>query len=192
MNALTTSLFFALTTAGLAQQPKPQVDFNRDVKPLFAKYCYECHSVGKKEKAGFVFDKPERLIKSMGQGQIIVPGKVQESDLIAIVQGAQGKKKMPPDESLSPQEVQVLSTWIKEGASLPGLDVAAKVKAEKRERPKQFMNWTSAEGRSIKATFEGMEADTVLLKVEDGTVYRVPLQKLNLAGQFQARQLAAD
>jgi hypothetical protein len=97
---------------------------------------------------------------------------------------------MPPE--LAPKEVEVLSSWIKEGANLPGLDVAAKMKAEKRGRPKQLMNWTNAEGRSIKATFEGMEADTVLLKVEDGRVYRVPLQKLNLAGQFQARQLAQD
>jgi hypothetical protein len=181
---------FLIATPVLAQLSKPAVDFNRDVKPIFAKHCYECHSDGKKEKAGFVFDKVSRLEKSVGPGQIIVPGEVDESDLIPIVLGANGKRKMPPDDSLSDKEVATLKAWIQEGANLPGVDIAAKMKTQQKARPKLPMNWTSADGKVIKATFEGMEADSVLLKVGDGTVYKVPLKKLNLAGQFQARQLA--
>jgi hypothetical protein len=68
MNHLTTNIFLALASGAFAQQPKVHVDFDREVKPIFAKYCYECHSAGKKEKAGFVFDKLDRLIKNIGQG----------------------------------------------------------------------------------------------------------------------------
>jgi len=35
-----------------------------------------------------------------------------------------------------------------------------------------------------------MEGETVLLKTEDGKFYKYPLANLNLAGQFQAKQLA--
>jgi hypothetical protein len=183
-------LLLSLPLVATAQLSKPAVDFNKDVKPIFAKHCYECHSDGKKEKAGFVFDKVSRLEKSVGPGQIIVPGEVDESDLIPIVLGADGKRKMPPDGELSSKEVETLKAWIAEGAKLPGVDVAAKMNATKKSRPALPMNWTSADGKTIRASFEGMEGEAVLLKMADGTVYKVPLDKLNLAGRFQAKQLA--
>jgi hypothetical protein len=184
------AILLCLGTSAAAQLSKPPVDFNKDVKPIFAKHCYECHSDGKKEKAGFVFDNVVRLEKSIGPGQIIVPGEVDESDLIPIVLGADGKRQMPPDGGLSDKEVETLKAWIAEGASLPGIDIAAKMASQKKASPKLPMRWTSMEGKVIVATFEGMDADSVLLKIKDGTVYKVPLKKLNLAGQFQARQQA--
>lgn len=177
-----------------AQLPgAPTIDFNKHIKPIFAKHCYECHSEArKKEKAGFVFDNVKRLANDVGDGRIIVPKDISGSDLLFIVSEAEGKRAMPPDgkERLNAKEIEALKTWIQEGANLPGIDIAAKMAAEKRERPKQLMNWTNTKGKSIKATFEGMEGDNVLLRTVDGTVYKVPINTLNPAGRVQAQMQA--
>ncbi len=186
---------FLLLVPGLlrAQQGAPTVDFKKDVQPIFAKYCYQCHSVQKKkEKAGFVFDDVQRLSHDVGEGRIIVPGKVEDSDLIPIVLGVDGKKEMPPEgPKLSNAEVMKLRTWISEGASLPGIDIAAKMAALKRQRPHEVMNWTSKDGKVIKATFEGLQGEFVMLRMQtDNKVYKVPLTRLNPAGQIQAKMQA--
>ena len=82
MIRLLSLVFIALPA--FAQLPgKPTIDFNRHIRPIFAKHCYECHSVSKKkEKAGFVFDDVKRLANDVGPGRIIVPKAVDESDLI--------------------------------------------------------------------------------------------------------------
>jgi mono/diheme cytochrome c family protein len=179
----------------LAQLPgAPTVDFNKHVKPIFATHCYECHSEArKKEKAGFVFDNVKRLANDVGDGRIIVPKKISESDLLYIVSEAEGKRAMPPDgkDRLSAKEVATLRTWIEEGANLPGIDIAAKMAAEKRERPKQLMNWTNMKGKKLRATYERIDGDNVLLKNEEGVVFKVPLSTLNPAGRIQA-QMQAD
>jgi hypothetical protein len=194
MIRLLLSLLVLISVPALAQLPgKPTIDFNRHIKPIFAKHCYECHSVSKKkEKAGFVFDDVKRLANDVGPGRIIVPKSVDESDLIPVVLGSNGKKMMPPEgnDPLSTKEVETLKKWIEEGANLPGIDIAKKMADEKASRPKSLMNWTNTKGQVIRATFEGMEGETVLLKTEDGKFYKYPLANLNLAGQFQAKQLA--
>ena len=192
MIRLLSLVFIALPA--FAQLPgKPTIDFNRHIRPIFAKHCYECHSVSKKkEKAGFVFDDVKRLANDVGPGRIIVPKAVDESDLIPVVLGSNGKKMMPPEgnDPLSPKGVEALKTWIEEGANLPGVDIAKKMAEDKARRPKSIMNWTNKNGQVIRASFEGLEGDSVLLKREDGQFFKYPLSNLNLAGQFQAKQLA--
>jgi hypothetical protein len=189
-------LFIALGASVVqAQLPstKPTIDYTAKVKPIFAKHCYECHSEArKKEKAGFVFDKPERMAKNIGRGGIIIPGSVSESDLIAIVMGADGKKLMPPEskDPLSQKEIDILKTWIEEGANVPGIDIAKRVAETAGASTRQFMNWTSTEGKPLRAKFVRLEGESVVLEVEGGTVYAVPLTKLNPAGRVQAAMQA--
>ncbi|MBL9144791.1 MAG: hypothetical protein JNM99_14010 [Verrucomicrobiaceae bacterium] len=185
--------FIAAATLHAQLPGSPTIDFKKHVQPIFAKHCYDCHSVGKKkEKAGFVFDDVKRLANDVGPGRIIVPKDLEQSDLIPIVMGANGKKMMPPEgkDPLSSKEIETLKTWIEEGANLPGIDIAAKMAATKRPKVKTPMNWTNKEGKAIKATFEGMEGEFVLLRTENGQLYKYPLSNLNMAGQFQAKMQA--
>ena len=188
------ALTFIVAATLHAQLPgSPTIDFKKHVQPIFAKHCYDCHSVGKKkEKAGFVFDDVKRLANDVGPGRIIVPKDLEQSDLIPIVMGANGKKMMPPEgkDPLSSKEIETLKTWIEEGANLPGIDIAAKMAATKRPKVKTPMNWTNKEGKAIKATFEGMVGEFVLLRTENGQLYKYPLSNLNMAGQFQAKMQA--
>ncbi len=196
LRALTLCFATLLVSAASAQLPgTATVDFKRNVQPIFAKHCYDCHSVAKKkEKAGFVFDDVERLSKDVGPGRIIIPKKVDESDLIPVVMGSSGKKLMPPEgrDRLTQKEIETLKTWIEEGANLPGIDIAKKMAESKRERPKTPMNWTNKEGKALKATFEGLEGEFVLLRTADGKIYKYPLSNLNPAGQIQAKLQAEN
>lgn len=194
LRALTILVVVAVSSVLHAQLPgSPTVDFKKHVQPIFAKHCYECHSLSKKkEKAGFVFDDVKRLSNDVGPGRIIVPKSLDESDLIPIVTGSNGKKLMPPEgkDRLTQKEVETLKTWIEEGASLPGIDIAKKMAESKRARPRTAMNWTNKEGKALKATYEGMEGEFVLLRTADGKVYKYPLANLNPAGQIQAKMQA--
>jgi cytochrome c5 len=188
------SSLLALASTVYAQLPgAPTVDFNKDIRPIFSKHCYECHSEArKKEKAGYVFDNVKRLANSIGDGEIIVPKDTSASDLLEIVTLLEGKRAMPPDGKgrLSEKEVNALRTWIAEGANLPGIDIAAKIASEKRARPKQMMNWTNAQGKKLRATFEALEGEHVLLKDEAGTVFKIAMSTLSQASQIQAQMQA--
>lgn len=111
----------ASTPAMAQEESKPTVKFNRDVKPILAKKCFACHGPGKQE-SGLRLDDRETVINESDSGEIaIVPGKVEESELIRRVLSTDEFEKMPPEgEGLKPEEVAVLKTWINEGAAFQG------------------------------------------------------------------------
>ena len=108
-----------------AALPAFAVDFVREVKPIFAKHCYECHGA-KKQKNDYRVDiKATALTGGEDHAPNIVPGKSAESPLFRFVSGADEKIAMPPKSKLSSAEIDVLKRWIDEGAVWPeGADVA--------------------------------------------------------------------
>src|SRR5262245_65398325 len=82
---------FALTITPeqIAQLPPPanhQIDFSKEIKPIFEASCVKCHGRGK-DKGGLKIDTRETLLKGGDSGAVVVPGKSAESVLIALVQG---------------------------------------------------------------------------------------------------------
>ena len=108
-----------------AAVPAFAVDFVREVRPIFEKHCYECHSA-KKQKNDYRLDiKTIALTGGEDHAPNIVPGKSSESPLFRFVSGADEKIAMPPKAKLSSAEVDVIKRWIDEGAVWPeGVDVA--------------------------------------------------------------------
>lgn len=100
------------------------VDFVRDVRPIFEKHCYECHGA-KKQKSGLRLDVKSAAFKGGdGYGASIVAGKAAESPLIELVTSADAETRMPPNKPpLSATEIETLRKWIAEGAQWPdGVD----------------------------------------------------------------------
>lgn len=112
-------LFMLTTTSALA------VDFVREVRPIFEKHCYECHSA-KKQKNDYRLDiKAIALTGGEDHAPNIIAGKSAESPLFRFVSGADEKTTMPPKTKLSSAEIDVLKRWIDEGAVWPdGVDIA--------------------------------------------------------------------
>src|SRR5687768_6562082 len=115
-----TIAFCLLLSCFGAELPAPAegtVDFGRDVQPIFAKHCYECHDA-KKQKSGYRLDDRGSAMKGgeVGKAPIVV-GKSAESPLILRVAGIDPDDVMPPKgEKLTATQIGVLRAWIDQGA----------------------------------------------------------------------------
>ncbi|MEJ7594452.1 MAG: DUF1549 domain-containing protein [Planctomycetaceae bacterium] len=104
----------------VAQLPDPsQAErFEKHIRPLLVRHCYECHSAASSEvKGGLRLDYRDALLKGGESGPAIVPGSVSESLLLAAVKHE--GLEMPPGKKLSESEIRDLSDWIAQGAIDP-------------------------------------------------------------------------
>src|SRR5689334_20499351 len=130
MKFVTIKCLFALVmmvvAADLPAAADKKIDFVRDIQPLLAKHCYECHGE-KKQKAELRWDVKSVALKGGEHGPAIVPGKSAESLMIQLAAGLKGEDKIMPQkgERLTPGEIGLLRAWIDQGAVWPdGVDVA--------------------------------------------------------------------
>src|SRR5215218_9490806 len=84
---------FAVTgaTAPTRANPAPAsaspVDYAKDVQPIFAKHCYQCHGP-EKQKGGFRADSKTLAFHAADSGEKpIVADDVSKSHLLALVRG---------------------------------------------------------------------------------------------------------
>lgn len=103
----------------LASPLSAAVDFTRDVQPILNKNCIACHG-GVKEagEVSFIF-RDQVLGKGESGKTVVVPGKIEESEMIARIITNDPDELMPqPDHGprLSEADVETLRKWISEGA----------------------------------------------------------------------------
>ena len=83
-------------TPGMPPPATVQVDFVREIKPIFAKSCVSCH--GPRQHDGkFRLDKKESLFAGGEHGQVIKMGDSMNSTLIRYVAGVHSDGRMPPE-----------------------------------------------------------------------------------------------
>ena len=106
--------------ATVSATPVAAVDFNKEVRPIFEKRCYECHGP-QKRKSGLRLDRKSAALRGGDSGKpIFVPGKASESLLIQKVTSREPEEQMPPKgERLTAEEVAVLKNWINHDALWP-------------------------------------------------------------------------
>src|SRR5271169_298718 len=94
-----------------------EVHFSRDVRPILNQNCMPCHGgVRQKNGVSFLF-REEALGTGKSGNRTIVPGKPDESELVARVTSSDPDARMPYHAPpLSPQQIDVLRRWIKQGA----------------------------------------------------------------------------
>ena len=74
-----------------------EVDFARDIKPIFKQHCFGCHGSNKQESE-FRVDVRATLLTGGDLGEpAVVPGKSDESNLIRLVSGLDPDRVMPPE-----------------------------------------------------------------------------------------------
>ncbi len=90
---------------------EPAAAFDRDIAPLIARRCAECHNSTDK-KGGLDLTRKEAALKGGDGGVAIVVGKPEDSSVWQRVE----TDEMPPKHPLSAEEKKLLRTWITDGA----------------------------------------------------------------------------
>ncbi|MBI3821451.1 MAG: NB-ARC domain protein [Planctomycetes bacterium] len=98
---------------------KKPLDYLEHVDALFAKRCTVCHS-GNIKEGKLDLGSYETLMRGGKSGDVVKPGKSQDSILYKAVQRTH-RRPMPPkgDEPCTQEEVALIKLWIDDGAKAP-------------------------------------------------------------------------
>jgi hypothetical protein len=110
---------------------KDPMDFARDIQPILAARCINCHGP-KKQSSGLRLDSGDMVIQGGNSGPILNKGKSADSLLIHVVAGLEEERMMPPKgQKLTPEEIGKLRAWIDQGARIPEKAKAEVARVEK-------------------------------------------------------------
>lgn len=107
-------LFFAFTALTIPAAP---VSFVRQIVPILADQCLECHRA-EKAKGSYRLDTVEQLLRPGDSGEPpLVAGKPDEGELMRLILTHDEDDRMPKKaDPLPAAQVELLRSWVAEGA----------------------------------------------------------------------------
>ena len=106
----------ALPARGADPAPAGRDDFNATIRPILARHCFKCHGPDdRSRKARLRLDVRDLALRR----RAIVPGKPDDSELIARIFAEEDSERMPPPGArnpLSEADRQALKKWVAAGA----------------------------------------------------------------------------
>lgn len=110
---ITPSLGIALCLCiiSCAQSSAQEINFDKQVAPLLASKCLDCHN-SREPKGNLDLSSKKNALAGGDSGVVLAAGKIDESYLWNRV----ADDEMPPKHPLSSEEKQLLKQWIVEGA----------------------------------------------------------------------------
>ncbi|MBI1370029.1 MAG: DUF1553 domain-containing protein [Planctomycetes bacterium] len=108
---------------GIAPVRAADIDYARDIKPIFAEHCYQCHGVDK-QRHSLRVDNRSALLRGGDSGEPgVIPGDADGSYLIKRLTDPDSEHRMPFDKPPLPAaQIDLIKQWIKSGAQMPGDD----------------------------------------------------------------------
>lgn len=109
----------AILVLPMVQAEEP-INFSRQIRPILSENCIACHGPDDKARKAKLRLDDEASAKSDRKGDIaIVPGNPELSSLIQRIESKDPEEVMPPPKQhkvISPEQVALLKTWIRQGA----------------------------------------------------------------------------
>jgi len=102
---------------GLQAQTSPSA-YAAQVLPILQQKCLACHSNAAK-MGGLVMESYELLIKGGAHGQVVVPGKSEESRLVLMLEGKVQPRMPFGGDPLPAPDIAAIKAWIDAGAKGP-------------------------------------------------------------------------
>ncbi|GBD07839.1 hypothetical protein HRbin22_00065 [Candidatus Thermoflexus japonica] len=90
----------------------PDVSFERDIRPIFARACVRCHGGA----AGLWLDRYDRVMAGSARGSVVIPGNPEASELYRRITGRSQPAMPLGGPPLSPEEIERIRQWIAAGA----------------------------------------------------------------------------
>ncbi len=98
------NIIFAFINIVLAQQ----VDYQTQIQPIFNENCTNCHGYS----GGLALGNYDQLMSGGNSGDLVIPGDYQNSILWQRIDSGE----MPPGGNISNAQLELIETWIMEGA----------------------------------------------------------------------------
>lgn len=112
-----------MSDVSATEDPKGIEFFEKRIRPVLVKHCYECHSSESgKSKGGLVVDSRDGLLKGGDGGPAIVPGEPASSLLIQAIRYEDKNIAMPPPKhggKLADVIIHDFEQWVAMGAPDP-------------------------------------------------------------------------
>jgi len=100
---------------------RAEVSFNKDIRQLLSNRCFACHGPDEEDQKGDLrLDTREGAMREKNGFAAIVPGDLDESELIYRITTDDEDEMMPPPgkgDRFTKEEVELMKQWIKEGAN---------------------------------------------------------------------------
>jgi hypothetical protein len=110
-------LFSLLTSASFAAEPRESLEYNRDIRPILADNCFQCHGPDSAaRKADLRLDQRANAVESGA----LTPGNPEDSELLRRILSDDPDEKMPPPSTrrtLTADQITTLRQWITAGAA---------------------------------------------------------------------------
>jgi mono/diheme cytochrome c family protein len=107
------------TKAGSAEAGSAVVQFETEIEPILKQHCFDCHGPNEQESR-FRLDRLASMLAGGDSGEpAVVPTKPKSSYLVKLIRHQEPGKEMPPDESLSEDQIGLIEKWIASGAETP-------------------------------------------------------------------------
>lgn len=120
--------FILLSICAAGRADATQVDFEKQIAPVFAEHCVRCHSLASNKG-----DVSLATFDDLKSNDYVIAGDPDDSYLIELITSQDGEPPAMPKEAkpLSDTEVDLLRQWIGQGAKWPdGVVVKEKAKAD--------------------------------------------------------------
>jgi hypothetical protein len=101
------------------EKKEKTIDFVRDIQPILKASCYACHGSGL-QMGQLRLDSKQLALQGGHSGQVIIPGKSEESPLVQRILGLGDRARMPlQGEPLTRDQINRVRAWIDQGAPWP-------------------------------------------------------------------------
>ena len=104
----------------IAPTGKETVSFARDIAPILIAKCNGCHYAATQVSGGLQFNTFTQVLKGGDTGPVVSPGKPDESLIVRKLRGLEGARMPMGRPALPDSQIQLVATWIKEGAAFDG------------------------------------------------------------------------
>ncbi|QDT59257.1 Planctomycete cytochrome C [Stieleria bergensis] len=123
-------IFCCLIVVAAAVLDASAVDFANDIQPILQEHCHDCHGADEQE-GQLRLDRLSAMLAGGNSGEpAVVPGSPDKSYLLKLIRHQEPDKEMPPDDSLSEQQIELMEKWIASGAATPESYGPAEVELE--------------------------------------------------------------
>src|SRR5579863_6110298 len=111
-----TAMLFTLALLPAAAQTGKHPNYDDDIKPIFARYCFQCHSASEM-RSGLSLESFAGVNKGGSSGEVVIPGRPASSILYkAVAHEGEGIPQMPyGGAKLADQYINLIRDWIQQG-----------------------------------------------------------------------------